>query len=452
MYSIVYYDLSGCPQRLPFKNGSKVDVSDLLTATANVYPEIFNKCGLPISPPAFRTFEPTREWQRIIQALSLSVCGRVPSTHDMEIARRLLYSLPNQYKRLHENPWDAVGLLVYLFIGFRFHPHFSHQEDVNRLDSAISFLRHLYSGSDAQLDSILCSHRGRSVPGGSWLAEEIPSEMALKSLGLQLALLMNVKTLTRRSINWMQQGPGVYASTTVFPELFMRYLMNGTVPHMLIVLANQFVQVRKLLAENSSHDVPCALVDLDRHTHETLLFMKEHFGVHWRGVDYRDGCFYGDHLVDIAITLALPEIRRLMPFYSDNFRGVGIAQDQHMRQNIARATQLASEQDALVSNLSSLTRRTIKWFLANRTMHATAKAMYETVFYYLWGKRCGETAGSFAVGLDRDHSEYQVEAWQLGYREASCKDSDGPLLYARRVENPRDDGYLHSVSFRQFWR
>ncbi len=83
-------------------------------------------------------------------------------------------------------------------------------------------------------------------------------------------------------------------------------------------------------------------------------------------------------------------------------------------------------------------------------MGIEARAFYECAFYYIWGCYCGSTK-CFGIGLDRDHSEYQVESWKLGY-EDECKDALSVLPYARRTETRHHDGQLRGLSLRQFWR
>lgn len=96
----------------------------------------------------------------------------------------------------------------------------------------------------------------------------------------------------------------------------------------------------------------------------------------------------------------------------------------------------------------------IEWFMRQHSMTISAKAVYETTFYYLWGRYCGMYPGAFAIGFDRDHDRFQHFAWHWGCLSAVSPESlqQTVPLYARRNPGGRERGALVNLSFRQFWR
>ena len=104
--------------------------------------------------------------------------------------------------------------------------------------------------------------------------------------------------------------------------------------------------------------------------------------------------------------------------------------------------------------MASLVTQVIEWFMQQHSMTISAKAVYETTFYDLWGRYCGEHPGAFAVGFDRDHDRFQHFAWHRGYASVAATDGlqQTVPLYARRNPSGREYGSLADLSFRQFWR
>lgn len=442
MHPMVYFDLSVGGNRIPLANGAKTSVEQLLDLTRAAYPE---ECAQHQLPAALKTshFEPRGRWQKVMNAVSLAVSGRLITPYEMKNLCRLMYDLPHECKKAFGDIWNSVGLMAYIAVGFRTHQESHHLEDSNRVTDVIKFLESFLREERIKLTSFLCTHRGPSVPGGSWLASHVPEGQVLRALRLQLALIANAPLSEQGTISWIQQTDTLFASVTMFPELFLRYADNGRVGEMLALLADQERQIHSLVESVSSSSSSCSLECLDPYTVEMIRFMRGSFGAGWRSTDFSKQAS-ASPLVTLALESALPEVKRLMPYFA---RGTGLTvQDREMwiHRNVAEC------QDP---ELRCSVRQSMRWFLANQAMHPTAKAVYDTVLYYQWGARCALEKSHFAIGIDRDHSAFQCEAWNLGYRDALAEAEPGSILYARRVEKPdKSDPYLSGLSFRQFWR
>lgn len=451
MHPIVYFDLSADGTRIPLESGTHTSIEQLMVMASQAYRE---ELGAPNFSYDLRTqrFEPTGHWQKVVRALVLAITGKRASIHDMRLMRRLMYELPTWFKRSFSDVWYSVGLVTYLLVGFRMHAGSYHKEDSNTVRDMVCFLSSLLQAKDAHFSSFLCSHRGPSIPGGSWLSESIPIDDMRRALHLERAILENMPHLEQRTVTWMQQSASPFASGSLFPELFLRYAEAGTVSRIMAILLEQERQVTDALRDYSGSTV-AKLEPIDEFLHSVRGFMRRNYGVGWEKVDFGKNGASSDPLWRIAMEDAFPEVRRLMPYFAGGEKFAIGNPDAWIGKNMRNVACTAAEFCLDAERLGRFTRATMRWFLAIQSMHPTAKAMYETAFYYLWGVQCGRVRDSFAIGLDRDHSKHQRDAWMLGFQSASGTATDGPMLYARREERSKEvDPLLKSISFRQFWR
>lgn len=189
--------------------------------------------------------------------------------------------------------------------------------------------------------------------------------------------------------------------------------------------------------------------NLDTLSYRIERYIRSRFGEEWRAIDFTDYRFENDPLIEIAINMTLPDVERMMPFFSNDFQRAFIARkDDLIEMNCVSAYQEGGP------DLAERVTRSIEWFMRQHGMTISAKAVYETVFYYLWGAYCTRLGNVYAMGLDRDHARFQNFAWKLGATEGNRGEQQHQSvpLYLRRNPDGRERGTLADLSFRQFWR
>jgi hypothetical protein len=350
----------------------------------------------------------------------------------------------------------VFGLLPYILVGMKTHIDGSFQEGSNRAEDIAAFLVNLLNLSDVQIESYLCAHRGHSAGGLHVLLTSTHEVKIRKAINLQLGILANVQNLKHRKILWYQQGPTAKASSNMFPEMFLEYLHSGKIPDMLSLLEEHFKEVDLLLVDSSTDTgIDAHLCNLDVHTAHVYRYLGENYGTDWRLNDYGSiDVSRKDVLAEIALDSTLPEVRRFMPFFDKPNKLKVEGRQELMSKNMARARMLDSGNQ---ENLARRTASAIDWFFYDQTMHISAKALYETVFFYLWGFETATHKERCPIGVSRDHAEFQHDAWALGYLDACKNELDGlvsanSVLYMRRTTKEKIGGALKDTSFRQFWR
>jgi hypothetical protein len=300
------------------------------------------------------------------------------------------------------------------------------------------------------MTSVLCAHRDpKTGEELNLLQSFIPQWKVHRAAALALALIHNVRKDTRGTLLFFQQPVSQAASSSVFPEVTVEYLERGLCVEMLERLRYQYRLVSNALASMSAPRSRCRLASLDTLTRRIHAFLAARYGENWRDIEYTELRYPDDPLVEIALNMTLPDVERMMPFFADAFQqGVFARKDELVAKNCAYARE--HSEPATVDTVASV----IEWFVRHNRMTLTAKAMYETAFYYLWGWYSGR-CGGFGIGFDRDHDRFQHFAWHRGAldaRLASDATQQCVPLYARRHPDGYEAGTLVDLSFRQFWR
>jgi hypothetical protein len=443
MISVKYFDLSGRRVIAGLEDGVATSIEQLIGIARSQYPELARENKFPTTEE-LESFDPLGYgneksgslWKRTMKALVFCYGGAIASNPEIEFARWIMYSIPVWFKRSYMTENFICGTIPCLVCGFKMHHGERFEEDSNRAIDVTHFAMNLLRAAPVEIVSVLCSHRGPSVPGGSWLAEKVPEEQVLHALRLQQAIIANLGKEQPSRIVWKQQFPGRFASTNLFPSLFMKYLEGGLVSQMLLSLEKQYFQIDHFLNSSSINGIVCELKSLDEWSASAWEYSctPQKIGDLWKV------------LRSLAYELALPELKRIMPFHSPDHQA-------WLMENYERFVRLNLQNiggEVRRWDLEATTTETIAHYVNSQWFGMERRALYECIFYYLWGRECG-IGSSFGFGLDRDHGEYQVEAWKLGYANSST--ASHPFLpYARRTETKSADGKVKELSFRQFWR
>lgn len=391
--------------------------------------------------------EKSSKWECLMTAIIYCLSGKIPLRQEILRGRQIIMALPAKLRTRDVVDKIAFTLLPYILIGFKSHLEERFQSDSNVVGDVVSFITRLSEIENPMALSFLCAHRGRSEQERHVLIDSVQIPKALVTLNVIKGILANNPWGKSGHIRWYQQGPTEWACLNMFPEMFLRYLVTGNISHLLTLLGRHFTEIQELMGITDPNGIKTELMEMDPLTSEVLDFLRRKHGDSWRSIDYFNVSVKKDFLLEIALDVALPSVARQMPFYSARH---------------AHADYLGRKELLIIQNISdspdsghvraSLIRCTIERFFETQIMHPTAKALYETSFYYVWGKRSAQSQREVAIGIDRDHSNFQYLAWREGYREGMIEAQNVPLLYARRTAEDCIGTTLKDYSLRQFWR
>ncbi len=455
MSQMSFFDVSVAQGSNQIPSGDMIDINCLIRSKLSLQADLFKGLGLLSSIEHFDPYgiEKPMYWEKVMMTIIHCLSGQIPDRQEVLRGRQIICQLPKFFKKKYLDEQFVVSFLPYVLIGFKTHVEGRFQADSNRIDELCNFIVHLYETDHAEVTSYLCAHRGFAPSGQHVLIDALKLGMARRTLNLQKAILANVRQLKSRKIRWCQQGPTAMASSNMFPEMFIQYLMAGKVPDLLVLLGKHFNELNSLSLGEHSGLVDFKVANLDVFTVSTHAFLDSQFGVDWRITDFESGGAQKTPLVRIALDQVMPEIRRLIPFYGSSLAENFLETRQEcLKRNLARAQEI--EADGLAKNIVIRTLKAIDWFYYNQLMHITAKALYEAAFFYVWGQTTASQRNRIAVGIDRDHAGYQSSAWSLGYTENRDGLGNPPtsIIYARRNQNEIPGSALRDISFRQFWR
>lgn len=446
---IVYFNISDNQTGL-FPDGSLIEISDLLAAYKNnptsaiEEPELFSPGALVDLDP--RGLARPRRWENVVAAIILALTGHLPTRQEVLRGRQILQVLPKQLRKFDGLPQLSFCFLPYLLATVKTHLKTTFQADANSINDIIAFINLLSANTPITLTGFLCAHRAYTRPGIHALIEHVDGLKATKALNCLRGIMSNSPWGQTFAVRWYQQGPTEWASSNMFPEMFIAYMVSGQVDEMLRRLANHLNEMQRIAQAASTASCAAYITNLDPITHKTLRFLRDRFGEGWRCADLTSGPHKRDRLVRLANDHTLPSIRRLMPSYSTPRYIIDqhLRRDSYLRRNLPPVS--APYADA------ELIRSVIDCFYQHQLVQPMARALYETAFYYVWGLSTAETGSAAAFGVDRDHEAFQYHSWCLGYEEVMGSLDGVPLLYARRTAKASLTAGLAGYSVRQFWR
>lgn len=454
---ICFYDVSSS-QELAHLNGQILTFGDLYGQHASLRPS-WPVLALTHEQYVAMEFHPYgvdrggwKSWMQYFTTTCQILTGHTPSKDEINVIKELIQRLPNEFKRSHVDQRFVLGFMTYLFIGFKGHPHTLFSHDSNAVSSLAEFVLSLSASKRVLFTSFLCAHRDPK-PGPSeplnLLQSRIPPEKIRQAVSLVLALAHNANESIHGNAIFLQQGVSFAATSSIFPEVSVAYFSNARVYEMLHRLKYQQELVQTTLMAMPGERVRTRLVSLDVLTRRIERFLRERYGVDWRQLDFTAQQYEDDPIVQVAVHMALPDVERMMPFFSGDFQ----QSFMERKAEILRINQESALEHGGPEMVLQVTQ-VIEWFMRQHSMTISAKAVYETTFYYLWGLYCGKYNGSFAIGFDRDHDHFQHFAWHRGFHSVAESDIQRQTvpLYARRNQSGRRHGSLADLSFRQFWR
>lgn len=450
--AIIFYNVSHNNLAAKIPDGTKIKVEDLIAINlqSNTLPEEVRLMMLSLKTDCLDPLgiDRSSRWENLMSVIIFCLSGQLPLRQEVLRGRQIMMALPRHLKTPIYAEKIAFSLLPYILIGFKTHIEDHFQADSNTIADAITFIDCLYNTSNPIARSFLCAHRGKSKNEKHILSESVQLKKALVALNVTKGILANNPGAETSSMYWHQQGPTEWACLNMFPEMFLRYLTSGEISYMLTLLDRHFKELGELLAIRDPNCIKAELIGQDLVTLDVLSFVSKRYGHSWRSTDFSKAEIKKDILIDIALEIALPDVVRLMPFYSSSHSSKKYIDEKSSY--IANNVKSSLDSNPVHTNLI---KHVIERFFENQLMHPTAKALYESAFYYIWGKRSAVNKNEIAIGIDRDHNNFQYTAWKQGYIEEMEGDiSSIPLLYARRTNEDAPGSALKDYCIRQFWR
>lgn len=452
MKTLIFFDVSINPSQGYIDDGEFISIEDLIRIKSVNNHVIFQENGLVSSLEQcdILGIKKPSYWEKVMKTIIYCISGQIASRQEIVRGRQIIINLPRYFKKKYLDEQFVFCFLPYILIGFKTHLGDIFQSDSNKLDDMCKFIIHLFEQDSAEITSYLCAHRGFAPKGSHVLIDSIRKDRVKRTLNLQKGILANVPSLKHRKICWYQQFSTAMASSNMFPEMFIQYLESGRVPELLLILEKQVTELKKCLKDTTGlFDIK--LLNLDSVTSKTCSFLDSRYGTDWRTAKFTKETYDGSSLIKIALEQVTPEIKRLTPFYGDSLsENFLLTRQEHLKNNLKKAEEL--EKSGSYYGITLRTLKAIDWFYYNQVMHISAKALYEAAFFYIWGKNAGLNFNRISIGIDRDHSEYQNSAWEIGYQDENQEKMPAMIIYARRVEGEIPGNSLEKISFRQFWR
>jgi len=202
---------------------------------------------------------------------------------------------------------------------------------------------------------------------------------------------------------------------------------------MSLLLDKHYSQITKYIGKISNVKIS----KVSKHFDNVVKNLDKEYWEKWRKISIEELSNLAEQnkFEEIAYYMTLPDLYRFKAALEDFKKNYDINQLTEL--NIEKAKEVWKEEVVL---------KAIDMFI--NSMSLWWKSLYETMFYYLWGRNTRSNSG-LALWFDRDHDLFQVEAFSLGYKPEIIK-SMVPLLYARRT-GKKSWNKLNELSFRQFW-
>ena len=404
-----------------------------------------------------------KELKKLFDAVVYSVSGHRMHSQDEDRLKRVTQEIARKSKQADnfyrcglESPNFLFGCLPYMFIGFDSKRRSSPGKDgVNSDDNFYEVLNLLNSGGKIKISSFLCTHKERREIDPDKLRKQIKFSDVSRVINLMSGILDN-STVESAEIRFFQPTGSYSSASYIFPQIIMSYLGDGMLGDMLVRLDDHSSTMKEYISRFESPRRRFISSSIDSLVTQTNFEARKRFGDDWKKMpeDLILGLAGGtcgkaiDTIAEVAYFMTQKEVERLMPFYSNP-----ISIDEKIIQtNLQNARRLGDEVGN--KNLELDVNKIINSL--NETMSIYGRAVYETLFYYMWGRNAGKS-DEIGFGLDTDHEMFQTAAWDIGWKESieqemNISKKKSPLLYSRKAEDGKEGEFLNNMSFRQFWR
>lgn len=350
-----------------------------------------------------------------------------------------LYETRNVIKKTQHDLVDVIdddsfkyGSIPYLLMLFQLEPNLWRSKGgKNSVQNLVAFLQKvLNSNLTIDITSFLCAHREWSIK-----RPERKDHLAQRVNTITFSRIQNIirgffENISKDyKVTFLQPGGDAYGMNAIFPTIFHNYLIQWKIEELMNWL-NQHINALQGACKSEKFTVSSTL-DHAKKVEDSLV---EKYWENWAQSNTY-ALSEKDKLAEVAHHITKEDIIRVL----SSHRSLDINSiDAIVRQNISNTL---DDRNKLI--VEQAINRYINKFSID------AKALYETMFYYLWGK---ETLGEnkVSMGFDRDHDTYQSVSYGLWHNNKIDAMQGVPILYARRkdIVNTKD---IDKLSFRQFW-
>lgn len=363
-------------------------------------------------------------WVRAIRTFVLSISGKIISLVDVYMYQDLLTLLRSKFNYECDS-FPKLLAFSYLICGFDIKRSNWSEGGVNSYADFISFLKTISVREDKlKIYSFMCPHREADNVAINTIVDKVKTESFLRLVNVIKGYIYNYYP-KRREIDWTIYHMTGHKSElpALFPNIIKNYLDNYSINKLINRLEFNYQQVKEVSAKLSNKRSNIHLEPLQKYINMVEQQCLAKYGENWSQIT--DVSKITDQIISLATNLTRRDVERYMPEF---------------------------EKTDFIEALNKYSfNPIIKYYLQFGKFSLHGKALFETMFYYLWGRICKSTGG-IGIGIDRDHDLFQTQAFNLGYNDLLDYANGASLLYMRRSARENGLTNLKSISLRQFWR
>jgi hypothetical protein len=371
----------------------------------------------------------TSDWVNLEIALVWALTGKLADKETIYPYRDVYRALLKTYKL--QNTFRLSVLVAYLICAIRLKRNGWSTEDKNNVDDYKVFCEQLLDPDvpTVTVSAFMCAHREADEEDANKLVKKLKTESFVRIMNIFNSVAHN---LTEKTVNFtiFHLDDNRYSLLAIFPNIIFKYLESDGLGVLLRTLGEHYRTIEALTQELSTDRLKVTLKPTGEYIAATRKLCAEVGGENWRQLTPAEAArtVTDSYLHEITEEAAMEEVRRYMPEYG-----------AVKANSVTTAYTHAGDENIM------------QWYAEQENLTPYAKALYETLFYFNWGKTTKEQDG-IAVGIDRDHSDFQVRAFHTGYNSDYQFGSCAPVVYLRRSDRELGKTDIHSLSLRQFWR
>lgn len=447
--NVYYYNLRHSNRKV-IKDGCFLDFDLMINLFWKKNKEIFEINGFSRNKikDVLPHFEKNREeWMKMFSTVVYILTGCILNDFDKSNIKNIYSKL----KELSKKNSDINNLLndrrfifmclPFLSIGFNVGTLGWSINGSNNFNNFFSVIEQLMK-PNASMSTFFCAHREKAPV----LVKNLDFNSIVISCNLCLGILknFNLNIKKKKLLTIYQPDCSVYGISSVFPEIFLEYLNNRKLGELIYSLNKHHKTLEEFLLRKYGGEV--CLSSLINHKKQVVSRCKKIFGENFMNLEKAPiGLLFEDESgknLEFIIEDAEEKILRFINFYGN----VKI-EDSLIKENILNSKTFENE----IRNIENLMTDSIKDFL--NIKFAYGKAIYEAVFYIIWGERAFKK-NEIVIGLERDHNLYQTRAISFGFHLGNATTSNQhnvPVLFAKR-KTRNQFLKMSDLSFRQFFR